>query len=104
MAFLINHLNCHFLQNLEAMRAKKYESFTVVDKRKIYNCNFCDFTVKLFNDLKYHVRKNHLHSDGRRKTKVKQLYVSYSNPRARSDESQLNSETLHCSERYKYII
>lgn len=84
-------------QNLEAMRAKKYESFTVVDKRKIYNCNFCDFTVKLFNDLKYHVRKNHLHSDGRRKTKAKQ-YVSYSNPRARSDESQLNSETLHCSE------
>jgi len=85
-------------QNLVAMRAKKYESFTVVDKRKIYNCNFCDFTVKLFNDLKYHVRKNHLHSDGRRKPKAKQLYVSYSNPRARSDESQLNSETLHCSE------
>lgn len=81
------------------LRAKNYTNISVINKKKNYNCEFCDFVTPLFNDLKLHVKKNHIEAPGknakvRRRSSVgdnRTLRVSFSNPRARSDESLLNN-------------
>ena len=42
------------------LRAKNYTSLSVVNKKKNYNCEFCDFMTPLFNILKIHLKKTHL--------------------------------------------
>jgi len=40
--------------------AINYTNVSFVNKKKKYNCEFCDFMTPLFNKLKIHVKKNHL--------------------------------------------
>jgi len=42
------------------LRAKNYNNTSIVNKKKNYNCHFCDFHTPLFNNLKLHIKKNHL--------------------------------------------
>jgi len=70
------------------LRAKNYENTTFVNKKKNYNCHFCDFRTHLFNNLKLHIKKNHLAEGG-----ASSQSPSQQSPRAQSNESVLAGAT-----------
>jgi len=66
------------------LRAKNYEKTTMVNKKKNYNCHFCDFLTPLFNSLKLHIKKHHLNEGA---------VSSPTGPRTQSNESVLAAPT-----------
>ena len=63
----------------------------MVNKKKMYQCDFCEFTVHQFANLKQHIRKNHLEKRGR---KTKGGETTLLPTRARSDDILVNECTL----------
>jgi len=47
-------------QEFSLLRAKNYSKTSVINKKKNYNCHFCEYMTPLFNTLKLHIKKNHL--------------------------------------------
>ena len=46
------------------LRAKNYTNMTIMHGKKAYQCDYCQHKFNLFNDLKQHIRKNHLELEG----------------------------------------
>ena len=53
------------------LRAKNYDNFSIVNNKKVYKCAFCNFVSPLFNNLKLHVKKNHV--EGKNTKQASQL-------------------------------
>lgn len=102
VTFFRNNVIAYF-QDYSTLRAKSYANVTLVNKKKNYNCDFCDFVTNLFGNLKIHVRSNHLEPE-RPVAAAPVLHVSFSNPRARSDESILNSSALETRYQIPYFV
>eukprot|EP00090_Calanus_glacialis_P004741 TRINITY_DN13564_c0_g1_i2.p1 TRINITY_DN13564_c0_g1~~TRINITY_DN13564_c0_g1_i2.p1 ORF type:complete len:686 (-),score=226.94 TRINITY_DN13564_c0_g1_i2:189-2246(-) len=66
------------------LRAKNYDNTVMVNKKKNYNCHFCEFLTPLFNSLKLHIKKHHLDEGAP---------SSPTGPRAQSNESVLAAQT-----------
>merc|ERR1719470_261254 len=66
------------------LRAKNYDNTVMVNKKKNYNCHFCEFLTPLFNSLKLHIKKHHLDEGAP---------SSPTGPRAQSNESVLAAPT-----------
>ena len=47
-------------EDFSLLRAKNYSNTSVINKKKNYNCHFCEYMTPLFNTLKLHIKKNHL--------------------------------------------
>ena len=83
------------------LRAKTYTKITMNKGKRSYHCEYCDNTFFLFNDLKMHIRKNHLEGgeegiNSRRRGPVK---LQPEHVRARSDESMLGNMTAEVNQR-----
>jgi len=70
------------------LRAKNYNNTSIVNKKKNYNCHFCDFLTPLFNNLKLHIKKNHL-AEGVTSSQS----PSHTTPRAQSNDSVFATPT-----------
>jgi len=70
------------------LRAKNYSNTSIVNKKKNYNCHFCDFLTPLFNNLKLHIKKNHL-AEGVTSSQS----PSHTTPRAQSNDSVFATPT-----------
>ena len=83
------------------LRAKTYSNIKQVKGKKAYACEYCQNNFFLFNDLKMHIRKNHLEGGeegitSRRRGPVKK---ELQHVRARSDESLLGNMTVEIEQR-----
>eukprot|EP00092_Neocalanus_flemingeri_P036852 GFUD01040113.1.p1 GENE.GFUD01040113.1~~GFUD01040113.1.p1 ORF type:complete len:1327 (-),score=341.09 GFUD01040113.1:265-4245(-) len=73
------------MHDFTLLRAKTYTNIVTVNKKKNYNCHFCEFLTTIFLTLKNHIKEHHL-DEGVTSNPLPA-------PRSQSDESVLATPT-----------